>query len=123
MVREYTKYDYDEVSSWFHSRKIEITEDYLPQHGFIEPGIAAGFIYMTDANFCIFESFISNPEASKEEKEIALREVVMQMIKKAKELEFKEIYGFATSQKMITIGYEQGFKHVENCATIRKELM
>lgn len=122
MVREYTKYDYDEVSTWFHERNIPITEDYLPRHGFIVPGIAAGFIYSTDANFCIFESFISSPNVSRHEREEALRNIVSAMIKKAKELEFKDAYGFATSQTMIRHGYEQGFKFVETCSTIIKDL-
>ena len=122
MVREYTKYDYDEVSSWYHSRSIPITEDYLPQHGFIIPGVAAGFLYATDSNFCIFESFIANPEADRDHRKEGLRLIVEQMIKKAKNLGYRNAYGFATSQTMIQIGAEQGFKFVETCSTIIKDL-
>ena len=122
MVRKFTEDDLDEVIGWFHSRKIEITPEYLPEMGFIMPGIAAGFIYQTDANFCIFESFISNPNTSPEEREGALREIVTLMIAEARLLGFKDAYGFATSQSMIRHGMEQGFRHVETCSTIIKDL-
>jgi hypothetical protein len=118
MVRKFTEDDLEEVMGWFHSRKIEITPDYLPQIGFISPGIAAGFIYQTDANFCIFESFISNPNTTKDERNAALNSIVTYMIQEAKELGFSDAYGFATSQSMIRHGMEQGFRHVETCNTI-----
>ena len=122
MVRRYTKEDEKEVIGWFHSRKIDITPDYLPKVGFLEPGIAAGFVYQVDANFCIFESFISNPNTSKSERKEALREIVTEMIKEAKQLGYKDAYGFATSPTMIEHGYEQGFKKVDICTTIVKDL-
>lgn len=122
MVRRYTKMDEEEVMGWFHSRKLDITPDYLPQIGFIEPGVAAGFIYRTDSNFCIFECFISNPNTSRSEREMALRQIVTDMIVEAKNLGYKDAYGFATSQSMIRHGMEQGFKHVETCSTIVRSL-
>lgn len=122
MVRKFEKSDMEEVMGWFHSRKIDITPDYLPEIGFIVPGICAGFIYKTDANFCIFESFISSPNTTKEEREKALRNVVTEMIEEAKRLNYKDAYGFATSQTMIRLGIEQGFRHLETCSTIIRDL-
>jgi hypothetical protein len=122
MVRQFTENDIEEVIGWFHSRKIEITSDYLPKTGFIAPGVAAGFIYRTDANFCIFECFISNPNTTKEERNTALNSIVTHMIEKAKNLGYKDAYGFATSQSMIRHGMEQGFRYVETCSTIIKDL-
>lgn len=122
MIRKYNKSDFEEVSSWFHKRNIPIAEDYLPKHGFIAPGIAAGFIYSTDANFCIFECFIGNPDVSTDEREKALTKIVSAMIEQSKELGFKEAYGFATSQSMIRRGMQQGFRHLETCTMIVKDL-
>src|ERR1700677_1161763 len=122
MVRKYQKTDYKEVESWFHKRNIPITEDYLPEHGFIAPGIAAGYLYATDANFCLFECFISDPSVAKSECHKALREIVTCLIQEAKELGFKDAFGFATSKTMIEIGYEQDFKFVEKCTTIQRVL-
>lgn len=122
MARRYQESDYKEVSGWFHSRNIEITEEYLPHVGYIEPGVAAGFIYQTDANFCIFESFIGNPEKTHQERKSGLEKIVEKMILMAKHMQFKYAYGFATSKTMIDIGAEQGFKFIETCSTIQKEL-
>lgn len=122
MVRKYSDSDFEQVSSWFNKRNIPIEQDYLPKHGFIEPGVAAGFIYSTDANFCIFECFIGNPAKSKEERDVALNDIVAAMIGEAKELGFKDAYGFATSQNMIRRGMEQGFKPLEMCSMIVKDL-
>lgn len=122
MVREYTKNDYAEVSSWFHARNIKITEDYLPEHGFIVQNKAAGFIYSTDSNWCIFECFIGNPDAARTDRQEALRAIVPEMIKKAKNMGFKQAFGFAVSQTMLKIGMENEFKFVETCSTIVREL-
>lgn len=122
MVRRFTKEDEEEVIGWFHSRKIEITPDYLSKTGFIVPGIAAGFIYSTDANFCIFESFIGNPNCSRSDRQVALRDVVNEMIKESKQMGFKQAFGFATSKTMLEIGDETDFKFVETCSTIVRQL-
>ncbi len=122
MVRRVEESDIEEICSWFHERKLEITPDYLSPTGFIVPGQAAGYIFATDSNFCIFECFIGNPRVSKEERQKALREIVLAMIEEAKEMGYKQAFGFATSQTMIQIGYENEFKFVETCSTIVRHL-
>jgi len=122
MVRRFTEDDLDEVISWFHKRNVEITPDYLPPTGFIVPGKACGFIYATDANFCIFESFVGNPEITSSERQEALRQIVPVMIEEAKEMGYKQAFGFAVSKTMIDIGYENEFKFVETCSTIVRDL-
>lgn len=121
-VRKYEKSDLNEVLGWFHVRNIEMAADYLPETGFIEPGIAAGFIYKTDANFCIFESFISNSDINGSFRHKALSEIVTAMIDESKKMGYKQAFGFATSQTMIRIGMEQEFKFVETCSTIVRTL-
>lgn len=122
MVRRVEKADIKEICSWFYSRNIEISSDYLSSTGFIVSGKAAGFLYKTDANFCIFECFIGNPEVSKEERQEALRQIVPAMIEEAKEMGYKQVFGFATSSTMIQIGMENEFKFVETCSTIVRQL-
>jgi len=112
----------EEIICWFHERNLKITPDYLSPTGFIEPGVCAGFIYATDSNFVIFESFISNPHTTKEQRRAALERVVAEMIIEAKEMGYKQAFGFAVSPTMINIGMEQGFKKVEQCTTIVKSL-
>lgn len=122
MIRRFNKADLEEVLSWFHSRGIDITEDYLSPTGFIVPGKACGFIYATDANFVIFESFVGNPKITSEERQEALRKIVPAMIEEAKQMGYKQAFGFAVSKTMIKIGYENEFKFVETCSTIHRNL-
>jgi hypothetical protein len=122
MVRQFTDADMEEVMGWFHSRKIEITPDYLPKTGFIAPGVAAGFIYRTDSNWCIFENFISSLETTKESREAALSMIIDYMIIEAKKLGFKHVYGFVTPKSMLRRGLERGFRHFDTCAMIIKDL-
>lgn len=121
-VRRYTDDDLDEVMGWFHSRNIEITPDYLPPTGFIVPGTAAGFIFATDSNWCVFECFIGNKNITREQRQAALRLIVPEMLKEAKEMGYSQVFGFATSQTMIQIGYENEFKYIENCISITRNL-
>ena len=122
MVRKIEKSDIEEIISWFHSRNIAFTSEELPQLGYIVPGKAAGFMYQTDSNFVIFESFVGNTKCSRIDRQKALREIVTEMIKEAHNLGFKRAFGFVTSSTMLEIGYENGFQYVENCKTIVKDL-
>lgn len=122
MVRRYIDTDFEQVESWFKARNIPISKDYLSQTGFIEPGKAAGWIFSTDSNWCIFECFVGNPNCTHQERKEALREIVKEMIKESKELGFKEAFGFATSQTMLQIGMENEFKIIETCSSIVRKL-
>ena len=121
-VKRVIEQDLDEIIGWFHSRNIEITPEYLSPTGFIVPSIAAGFVYATDSNFCVFESFISNPNTTADERKIALTAIVSAMIQEAREMGYADAYGFATSSTMIQHGLEQGFKVVDTCTTIVRDL-
>jgi hypothetical protein len=123
MVKRVEDTDLEEILGWFESRGIPMEPDYLSPTGFMVPGKAAGFVFSTDSNFVIFECFVGNPEITSEERQEALRQIVPVMIQEAKEMGYKDAYGFATSQTMIQIGLEQGFRHVEKCDTIVRSLI
>ena len=122
IVKRVEDTDLEEILGWFKQRKIDISIDYLSPTGFIVPGVAAGYIFATDSNWCIFECFIGNPEISSEERQKALRQIVPAMIEEAKEMGYKQAFGFAVSKTMIDIGYENEFKFVETCSTIVRDL-
>lgn len=69
----FTKDHYAELCSWFHARNMPAPAlEYLPTNGVIVPGVAAGFVYLTDTPVCILDCFITNPEAPSEERSAAL---------------------------------------------------
>ena len=122
MVKRVQDADLEEILGWFEARGIPMEPDYLSPTGFIVPGKAAGFIFSTDSNFVIFECFVGNPEITSEERQQALRQIVPVMIQEAKEMGYKQVYGFAVSKTMINIGYENDFRFVETCSTIARDL-
>ena len=73
MVRRFVHKDYEDLASWYaaHNKPVPKLED-LPNYGLIEPNIGAGFLILTDANIGFIEYYISNPDSTKEERDLAL---------------------------------------------------
>lgn len=120
MVRRYEDRDFAEVDSWFGAQRngAHLDKGALPEIGFIVSEVACGFLYKTDSNMCILETFVANPRAHKEVRDEAVHTVIRRLIALSKELGFKYVYGFSTSQSMIKRGLEHGFKVQETSTTI-----
>jgi len=123
-IRRYTSQDYEALSSWYHKRNVNsVQESYIPKIGFVIEGIAMGFLMQTDANLGILEPFISNPEASKEDRDMALNVILELLTRTAKEMNYKGVFGFSTSLPMIRRALKQGFIINEvDSSTVFKEL-
>lgn len=65
MVRRFLPQDLREVNAWYAARGFpQLTERHLPRVGFIVPGVAAGFLYQTDAPaIAMLEGYVSRPRA------------------------------------------------------------
>lgn len=115
---------YNEINSWYHERKGEdFPRRYLSPTGVIVPGVAVGFLIQTDAHFGILEPFISNPAASKEDRDTALIMILNKLTDMAKKIDYRVVYGFSTNPPMITRALSQGFEIQElNSTTVKKEL-
>lgn len=111
--QRYTVGHFSEVSTWYEARGVRITPDSLSHTGFIVPGIAAGFLMLTDTSACILEPFIANPEATAEERDDALNTIIAKLILEAKAMKFKRIFGFSNNPPMLKRAQEFGFKVIE----------
>lgn len=120
--RKYKTEDYPEVLSWWEARKIRMPEDVLSSIGSIVPGIAAGFLIRTNTSACIFEPFIANPRASKEDRNTALNAIMVDLVQEARLLGFKRVFGFSSNEPMIERALKVGFQVVEESTTVVKEL-
>jgi hypothetical protein len=94
----------------------------LPKTGYIVPGIAAGFVMLTDCNSCILEPFIANPYTFAEDREEALKEILSKLCDAAKDMGYTRVFGFSTNLKMVWRAQKIGFKVIEtNQLTVMKE--
>lgn len=122
MIQKYGKSNYLEVHEWFKAQKgVSILEDMLSPIGFIVPGVAAGFLVLTNVNCCFFEPFIANPKASKPARDEALVMILRELQNKSKELGIKMIYGVSTSPTMIKRALNSGWLSLGLSTLVCKE--
>ena len=61
-MRLFKPTDIPEINSWLRARAAnEVSLDGLPDLGYFEPGVAAGFVLVSPMGFAIFGDFVSNP--------------------------------------------------------------
>lgn len=70
-----------------------VPKDALPQNGIMIEDLCAGFIYKTDSSIAWIEWIIGNPEASPQERRNALEALIPELVRKAREMGFKSIFG------------------------------
>jgi hypothetical protein len=76
-MRAFMHEDFEQITSWRVSRDAEaIDRDLFPPIGFIEPGIAAGFINFTQTKVAFIENIVSNPYADQGIREKAILQIL-----------------------------------------------
>lgn len=84
-VRKVDGRDFSEIISWFKKRNMPEPPVWgFSNEGFIAPGIAAGFLYITNSSIAYLDSYISNPESTHEERYTAMEVITEKLICKAK---------------------------------------
>lgn len=72
LLQKVTEADHPTINSWLSARGCKPFEKF-PKIGFIDPGVAAGFL-VTDGSFGFLEGFVANPFAKpKDVKEAFVR--------------------------------------------------
>lgn len=103
-ARRFRDTDYEAVSTWYTKRGLDApSKQYLPEVGFIIPGVACAHLFKTDGGFAILEGFISNPDTTPEERVRALDEIINQLTTAAREFGFSRCMAF-TNHPTISIG-------------------
>lgn len=68
--------DIGQLARWVRARDLdEFRENELPPIGFIVDEVAAGFLFLTDGNVGFLETFITNPYAPSEKRNIAILDI------------------------------------------------
>ena len=80
-VIHYAHEHYSQIKEWFALRELPVPSHHsLPTNGFIVPGVAAGFIYLTDSDVSILDCFISNPLTTDVDRDEALDSIAKHLI-------------------------------------------
>lgn len=73
-LREFdAHYDLPVIQHWCWKRGVpQLEAKFLPEIGLICPGLCAGFLFKTDSKVAMIGNLISNPQAKKESRSLAL---------------------------------------------------
>jgi hypothetical protein len=85
MVKRYRAEDYPDLVDLYQSHGLAApSERHLPTIGLIAPGVAAGFLYLTDSTIGIIDNFVTHKQAEREARNAALDEIVRILLDAAK---------------------------------------
>ena len=114
--------DYDMLTKWWNAHGSKPPKpEHLSSTGIIEEvndkPVAAGFVYKTDSKICVFEFVVCDPKAEKEERDIALNNLIKSVIIWTKSNNYSLIYNSVKHKKYISRLEEQGFIKVDENQT------
>lgn len=103
---------YEQVSGWLRLWKQDMPPSALPRNGFIVPGKAAGFLYLTDSSVAWLENLVAAPGLSREERSQAVDAVVTAVIERAREHGVEMLMAYTRLDAVVERGKRFGFMHV-----------
>lgn len=108
MVKRFMNEDYPSLCEWYIAKGMNppLLDD-LPTYGLIEPGVAAGFMILTDARVGFLEYYISSPGSTKNTRDKALDEITVKLIDYGKKYGLKY---FKADTQLVSIG-QRAMKH------------
>ena len=99
-----------EVLHWSHSWGVPVDPAFLPPTGFIVPGVAAMFIFLTNAPVAFVDHVISNPESDPKERDRALDLIGICIMAFARDQGVKGLVGYTKLPKMAERCERHGWK-------------
>jgi hypothetical protein len=76
VIRRYVPDDLPEINGWQEARGLPALDPkYLPEIGFIVPGVCAGFLNFGESGLVLIDWIVSNPRKSPEDRDNGLGEL------------------------------------------------
>lgn len=105
--------DFGSFSRWLEARKVPSPARHiLPKYGYIVPDVACGFIYLTDSSLGLIEWYVTNPEASCEDRREAMQIITDLLIITGKKNGCKILSANTKHKSIEKIALDNGFKFV-----------
>lgn len=103
--------DYGDLETWWLAQDwTPVQRQFLPKLGLIEPGLAAGFLYLSDSGgMAWMEWIVGNPEADYEERGKALDQIIEGLAAAAAHAGAKAIFTSASHKRLIERYKEHSF--------------
>ncbi len=91
--------DLPDLNAWYAARgEPGWTADMVPPTGYIEPGVAAGFLFITNTTIALMEGMVTNPRADPAARDRALDEIAHLLLAEARQAPFgatiRQVYLF-----------------------------
>lgn len=110
-LRAYRPSDLEEMNSWYVARGLSpLPAEAIPKNGFIEPGVAAGFLCLTEVPLAFLEGYISNPQRTSQERGKALDEITVELVEAAKALGKSRVMALTQEESLAMRCLLLGFK-------------
>jgi hypothetical protein len=103
---------FEQVRGWLRHWKQDLPPTALPRNGFVIPGKAAGFLYLTDSSVAWIENLVAAPGLSREERSQAADAIVTAVIDRARELGVEMLMGYTRLDAVVQRAARFGFMHV-----------
>lgn len=114
---EYDKH-YEEANSWGRKHNFPLPgREYLPDIGFVVPGLAVGFLYTSNSKIGWVEWVFGNPEASKDDRAQAIDLVIKLIEYCAKDLGIEALFSSSGSPAYQSVLERHGFDATDKNVT------
>jgi hypothetical protein len=101
----------EQVERWWRLHGVAPVEPgFLSDEGFIVPGIAAGWLYLTNSKMALIENLTANPEVDEATRSEAIDRVVRRIVDEAQDFGAKVICGFTQIPAVIGRAERLGFQ-------------
>lgn len=99
-----------QIKAWLSARSLAFDAAELPELGLIVDNVAVGFMRRCEGGVGIFDSYLSNPDATAEERNAALDEITAGLIKTASVSGFTRILAVTSEPSIAQRAVAHGFR-------------
>lgn len=113
-MRQFQHTDTAQIKQWLHDRRLEpFPYAFLPDTGFIVDDVACGFLLTTNSKIAYLEFFFSNPNAPKDKRREAIKNIASALITYAKANKYKIIRIDSKVESILNTAKSIGFKPIQ----------
>lgn len=113
-MRRFYATDINVLRGWYVAHKQSPPTLYmLPEYGLIEPEVAAGFVYLTDApDLCLLDGFVTNPQAPLRKRSQALSLIASSLLQYARAKGARQVMALCKSRGIERLSTQFGLRPV-----------